>query len=111
RALWQLYRALTGRFKKNLSHMDINDKARKALLNFGLIGYISRGIVLGVIGYLFLMAAILRSSEQAGGTKEAFQVLQSSVAGPTLLAVISFGLLAYGVFMIAKAKYRVLPSL
>ncbi|MFP4471112.1 MAG: DUF1206 domain-containing protein [Bacteroidales bacterium] len=111
RALWQLYRALTGRFKKNLSHMDINDKARKALLNFGLIGYISRGIVLGVIGYLFLMAAILRSSEQAGGTMEAFQVLQSSVAGPTLLAVISFGLLAYGVFMIAKAKYRVLPSL
>jgi hypothetical protein len=111
RALWQLYRALSGKFKDNLSHMDINDNARKVLLNFGMIGYISRGIVLGVIGYLFLMAAILRSSEQAGGTKEAFQVLQSSVAGPTLLALISFGLLAYGVFMIAKANYRVIPSL
>ena len=111
KAAWQLYRAFSGKFKKKLSHMDINSNSRNILLKSGLIGYISRGIVIGVIGYLFLMAAIRSSSEQAGGTKEAFQILQNSVAGPTLLALVSFGLLAYGVFMIVKANYRVLPSL
>ena len=111
KSLWQFYRALSGKFKSKLNDIEMDEKARKAILNTGMIGYISRGIVIGIVGYFFLQAAWQSNSAHAGGTKEAFSVLQSSVAGPLLLGIVSLGLFGYGVFMMVKAHYRVLPSL
>ena len=111
RAIYHLYRALSGKYAHKLKDMDLNQHARQVLLKAGMVGYIARAVVIGIIGFLFLQAAWYANSSQAGGTEEAFGLLQQSVAGPILLGTVSLGLLAYGVFMIVKAQYRILPSL
>lgn len=111
KALWQFYRSFSGKFASKLEDMNLDSRARNIIMKAGRVGYIARGIVIGIIGWLFLQAAITKSSSEAGGTKEAFEVLQNSVAGPIILAVVALGLVAYGVFMFVKGRYRVLPSL
>jgi len=111
RAIYHLYRALSGRFAHKLEDIDLNEHARQVLIKAGLVGYIARAVVIGIIGFLFMKAAWQANSSKAGGTNEAFELLQQSVAGPLLLGIVSLGLVAYGVFMIVKARYRVLPSL
>lgn len=111
RAIYHLYRALSGNFAKKLDEIDLNQKARQVLIKAGLVGYIARAVVIGVIGFLFMKAAWQANSSETGGTEKAFELLQQSVAGPVLLGIVALGLVAYGIFMIVKARYRVLPSL
>jgi len=111
KAIWQFYRAFSGKFDDKLKNVNLRKEARETIKKAGFVGYISRGIVIGIIGYLFLDAAISANPSEAGGTKEAFGLIQNSTAGPIVLGVIALGLAAYGVFMFVKAKYRVMPSL
>lgn len=111
RAIYHLYRALSGQYADKLKEADLHKYARQLLLKLGLVGYIARAIVIGVIGFLFLRAAWFANSSEAGSTKEAFELLRNNTAGPLILAVVAAGLAAYGIFMIVKARYRALPSL
>jgi hypothetical protein len=111
KGIWQFYRAFSGKFDEKLKNINLRKEARETIKKAGFVGYISRGIVIGIIGYLFLNAAISANPSEAGGTKEAFGLIQGSIAGPIVLGVIAIGLAAYGVFMFVKAKYRVMPSL
>ncbi|HKJ78274.1 MAG TPA: DUF1206 domain-containing protein, partial [Prolixibacteraceae bacterium] len=61
--------------------------------------------VVGVIAFLTYKAAFFSSSEQAGGTKDAFSFLQNEF-GTVILAIVSIGLMMYGIFLFVKAKYR-----
>lgn len=111
KAIWQFYRAISGKFNDKIKSMDLNSKVEKLIKNFGLVGYISRGIVISLIGYMFLKAALQVDSSEAGGTKEAFSLIRQSEAGPYVLGIIALGLAAYGIFMFVKARHRIMPSL
>ncbi len=105
KALYQMYRAYTEKYRKRLKEQGLSDKTQKLVLTLGKLGYTARGLVIGVIAFLFYKAALSFSSEQAGGTREAFGYLQNQF-GTIVLAVISAGLIMYGVFLIVKARHR-----
>ena len=65
--------------------------------------YTSRGIVVGVIAYLTVRAAITYDASKSGGTKEAFNFIQNEF-GAVVLGVIALGMLAFGLFLIFKAS-------
>ncbi|MFW6326983.1 MAG: DUF1206 domain-containing protein [Bacteroidota bacterium] len=110
RAIFQLYRGLSGKYANKLAAIDMDERARQVLLKAGLVGYVARAVVIGIIGSLFLEAAIEHNSSEAGSTEEAFAVLQQSFAGPLLLGIVALGLVAYGAFMIFKGRYRIMPD-
>jgi len=56
---------------------------------------------------LIFKAAFYSNSNAAGGTKDAFSFLQNEF-GTLILALIAIGMLAYGFFMIVKARYKTL---
>ena len=105
KAIYQLYRAYSGKFKSKVDAARLGIKARKVVLTSGKIGYTCRGIVIGIISFLTFRAAVYADSSEAGGTKDAFSFIQSEF-GTLVLALIAIGLFAYGVFMFIKSRYR-----
>lgn len=105
KAAYQLWRAYSEKFRDKVTSTGLGQKAQKTILYAGKVGYTSRGIVLGIISFLTFKAAFTANSSSAGGTKDAFQFLQNEF-GTIVLIAIAVGLIAYGVFMMVKARYR-----
>lgn len=105
KALFQMYRAYTNKYRNQLKEQGLSSEARKLIVSLGKLGYTARGIVIGVIAFLIYKAALTASSEEAGGTREAFTYLQNQF-GTLVLAIISAGLLMYGIFILVKARHR-----
>jgi len=110
KAIYQVYRALSGEFDKKVRNSNLDNRVKEVLHKAGLVGYLARGVVISVIGYFFLQAALQSNPNQVKGTKGAFQFISDMAAGPWLLGIVAIGLACYGVFMFVKAKYRVMPS-
>ncbi|WP_242928897.1 DUF1206 domain-containing protein [Pontibacter vulgaris] len=102
----QIYRALSGKYKKNVQGMHLKPEIEKTLIKAGKVGYIARGVVWMIIGYLFLKAATEANSSEAGGSKRAFQFLEEASYGSYLLGAVALGLICYGIFMFVRAKYQ-----
>jgi hypothetical protein len=76
------------------------------VVRLGLIGYTAQSLVYAVVGYFLIQAAVAFKSTTAKGPSGALIELGDTTWGKVLLWVIAIGLLAYGVFCIAEAKYR-----
>ena len=69
-------------------------------------GIAARGVVFGVIGVLFVNAALHANPQEAGGVSDALRTLRQQPYGVWILAVIGIGLVAYGVYEFVRARYR-----
>lgn len=100
---YQIFRGATGKFMKrvNLYRSNMKDAFKYA----GITGYISRGIVLVIIGYFLLHAAWLSNPDEAQGTGAAFDFLQNQF-GSVMMALVALGMVGYGIFCFVKAKYQ-----
>ncbi len=105
KAIYQIYKAYSGKFKDNVQAAELDSKVESTVLKSGYVGYTARGIIIGIISYLMFRAAFTANSSEAGGTEEAFSFLQNEF-GTIVLAVIAAGLFAYGFFMFIKARYK-----
>jgi hypothetical protein len=106
----EIRKAVTEKFMEEISAGRLERKIRETVKNVGKVGLIARGVVVGIIGYLFLRAAIESNASKAGGTEGAFSFIQSSSYGSILLGIVAIGLACYGVYMIVKARYKALPA-
>ena len=101
--IYQIFRGVTGKFMKRVNLVRSNMKDAFQLT--GTVGYISRGIVLVIIGYFLLHAALLHSADEAQGTGAAFNFLENKF-GSFMMAIVALGLIGYGVFSFVKSKYQ-----
>lgn len=101
--LYQIFRGVTGKFMKRIRLLRSNMK--DVFKMTGTIGYISRGIVLGIIGYFLAHAAWRSNAKQAQGTGEAFSFLENEF-GSVMMAIVALGMVGYGAFTFVKAKYQ-----
>lgn len=72
----------------------------------GRFGYAARSVVWALIGYFLVQAAITYDPEQAKGLSGALQEVADASWGPWLLGAMALGLLAFGAFCVAEARYR-----
>lgn len=103
---YQMYYGYSGKYKKRVQGLSLKTEKSKMLLKFGKVGFLSRGFVWVMIGALFIRAAINASASQAGDTAKAFSFLESTPFGSYLLAILSLGLLCYGIFNFVRARYE-----
>lgn len=71
----------------------------------GVIGFVARGVAFGLIGLLFIGAAWTRHPEESTGMDGALRFLQDVPLGRYLLAVISVGLVFFGVYLLTRARH------
>ncbi len=78
--------------------------AGRAVTVLGMVGYIAKGIALAVVGILFVVAALTADPQKASGLDGALKALASLPFGIVVLVAVGFGLIAYGVYLGARAR-------
>lgn len=105
--LYQIYEAYHSKFKKYLKLGALSDGEPGWIEHGGRFGVAARGVVFVIAG-VFLVLAGLRTDEQEvrslGGALSA--ILEQPFFGNFLLGVVAVGLVAYGLLMVAVARYR-----
>ncbi len=104
-AIYLMFLAYSGKFKKEIAESEMDDKAQKLMINAGRVGYTALGLVMGMIAFLTVRSAISFDASEAGGIEDAFTFIQNEF-GAVALAIMALGLATYGVFMIIKASER-----
>ncbi len=98
-----IVRGITRAFEK---HLDLPaGVARRGIVAFGVVGYIAKGIAVGVAGILFIVAAFTHDPETAGGLDAALRALAGLPFGAIILWIVGAGLVLYGLFCFARARY------
>ena len=101
-----VYFVMKGTKKKFLEDVDLPaGKTGRSVTTLGRVGYISKGIAIGVVGILFCIAAFTHDPSEATGLDGALKTLAALPLGTVILAVIALGLIAYGIYCFARAKY------
>lgn len=99
----QLWRAWTIDLDERLDLSRLSGAARTWVIRFGRFGMAARGIVLVMLGYIFVRAALAARTSEADNVEGVLESLRDT---PWLLAMISLGLIAYGLFNLVRARYR-----
>ncbi|WP_128253600.1 DUF1206 domain-containing protein [Falsirhodobacter deserti] len=73
-------------------------------------GLMAHGVVIGVIGLLFLFAAWQADPQAAGGVGEAFSWLSKQVYGQILVISVCIGLVGFAIFCFVNAFFRIVPK-
>jgi hypothetical protein len=104
--LWNVFRALTRKFKKQLNIARMSTAEEKAATAAGVAGLLARGVVFGLIGIFLVRAAWDYDPDKAIGIDGALRKLAAQSYGGALLGVVAAGLLLFGVFCLFQARYR-----
>jgi hypothetical protein len=72
----------------------------------GRVGGIARGTAFAAVGVFPLFAVVRSSPGQAKGIDATPRALAATPVGPWLLVVVAIGLVTFGVYSIAEARWR-----
>lgn len=104
--LWILGRAALRKFHKHLRMGEMSPAVRRAVDITGVFGGVSRGLVFAVAGGFAVAAAVKARSGEAKGMDDTLRSFSATPAGPWLLALVAAGLVAFGLFSCANARWR-----
>jgi len=74
-------------------------------VGLGTFGYMAKGVVLAVVGILFLVAAATANPGESTGLDGGLKALVALPFGPVLLIVMAIGLIAYALYSFVRARY------
>lgn len=97
-----VYRGITRKFMKDLQDPG---SARTALEWLGTVGYAAKGVVLAIVGILIIVAAATADPSKSSGLDGGLKTLGSQPFGVVLLAAVAAGLVCYGVYSMARARF------
>jgi hypothetical protein len=101
-----IYDGIKADFTKELSLAGQSPSTRKTVITLGRVGRVAHGVVFGIIGALIIVAAVQYDPEKAKGVDGALKSLVGQPYGKLLLSLVALGLLAYGLYGLAEAKFR-----
>ncbi len=76
----------------------------QTIVRLGKVGYIAKGFAFGVLGVLFITAAINHDPKKGGGLDDALKTMLDQPYGPVLVTAVGLGIAAYGVYCFARAR-------
>jgi uncharacterized protein DUF1206 len=105
-AAFNLWRGLTGSFRKNLKLRKMSDWEEKVFVAVGVFGHLARAVVFGLIGFFLARAAWQFDPKETIGLDGALAKVLRQDYGDTLLGLVSTGLIAFGLYCWVEARYR-----
>jgi hypothetical protein len=106
--LYQLYRAWKAKLSRQLDLSRLSQEAGAGVIKVCRLGIGARGVVFAVIGGFLIRAGLDRNANRAADTGEALSAIGRQPFGPWLLALVAVGLIAYAVYEVVQARYRVI---
>lgn len=102
--VYHVVSGITGRFLENLHGLPRPPGGRVARI-LGHVGYVAKGVALGVVGALFVIAAVQADPSDAGGMDKGLRTLGEQPFGQVLLIAVGLGFVACGLFSVVRARY------
>jgi hypothetical protein len=99
----QAYKAA---FMRTMQSGQMSQTVRKSVKFTARLGLSALAVVFAIIGLFLIVAAAHRNPNQAKGLGGALQELINQPFGHALLFVVALGLIAYGLYSFAEARYR-----
>ncbi len=100
-----LYDAYTTKFKKKLHNERMSFEEQKWVTRLGRMGFTSRGIVWLILGFFVLKAGLNSNAGEVKGSQGVFSFIEQLSYGQWILLAVAIGVVAYGIYQFAKAKY------
>ncbi|WP_329312534.1 MULTISPECIES: DUF1206 domain-containing protein [unclassified Streptomyces] len=93
-------------FRRHLAMGGVPAWGRRAVGFLGVSGGLARGAVFAAAGGFVAYAAVRYDPEQAKGVDDTLRSFAATAAGPWLLVAVAVGLMLFGVFSWAMARWR-----
>ena len=100
-----VYFGVARNFRETMSHQGRAGQLGKAYVLLGVVGYVSRGIAIGLVGSLFIYAALTHDPQKSGGLDQALQDVVAKPFGAPILVLMALGLACFGLFCFAWARH------
>jgi hypothetical protein len=100
------WRAFEKKFLEEIKTGEMSPQTRKVVTFFGRFGGVARGIVFGAAGLFLLIAAVTARAHQAKGVDATLRAFTKTPAGPWLLVLVAVGLVTFGLYSLAEARWR-----
>jgi len=104
--LYQGYKGISKKFLEEDKTEKMGPTTKRWITVIGVIGHLAPMVAFGLIGLFVLRAAIDYAPKKAVGLDGALGSLAHQTYGQFLLGVVAAGLIAFGVYSIADARYR-----
>jgi hypothetical protein len=105
-AAYQAYQGLSRKFMDDSKVGKMDRPVRRAFEILGVVGLCARAVAFTLIGVFIIRAAIDYHANEAVGLDGALYRLTNQSYGPTLLLIVALGLIAFGIYSVADARYR-----
>jgi hypothetical protein len=101
-----VWRALSGKFRKHLKEEELSENAGRWVAVVAVFGLVARGIVFGLVGVFLVDAAWTYDPNKSEGLDGALRRLARVPYGRPLLLLVAAGLAAFGAWSFVEARYR-----
>jgi hypothetical protein len=101
-----VWEGIRRKFMKYLRTGEMSPRTQRAVEKLGMIGTAARGLVFALAGVLIIDAAVEFQPSKAGGLDKALLTLRNQAFGEFLLILAAIGLIAFGVYGLAEARWR-----
>jgi hypothetical protein len=101
-----LIKAYRNPFAARLDRRSLADRTRRWIVAAARAGTVARGVIFLVCGAAAIRAAVERSPQHVAGVGDALAALGQAAIGPWILGAMAVGFTAYGLYQLAKARYR-----
>jgi succinate dehydrogenase/fumarate reductase cytochrome b subunit len=93
-------------FAEEIDTSAMSPIASEGVARMGQVGYVAKGVALGVVGGLLSYATVTFDRQRAQGLDGALQTILAQPLGRFLLTAVALGFVAFGVFAILQSRYR-----
>ncbi|MGW4322430.1 DUF1206 domain-containing protein [Streptomyces sp. NPDC004684] len=104
--VWMGVQAVRRHYRKKLKLGELSPRTRRLIDVTGVGGGAARGLVFATAGVFAVRAAIDYRPNQAKGLDDTLRSLADTPFGPWLLALVAAGLVLFGLFSFALARWR-----
>ncbi len=105
-SLVMIYEGVTRKFEKYLAVDQMSIKTHAVVRTLGTVGTVARGAVFALAGFFVVAAAWNHKPHQARGLDYALRKLLHHSYGAVLLTAVAIGLICFGIYGFAEAKWR-----
>jgi len=102
----ECYSGISGKYQENFKLYTVGDNQRRIISVLGVFSFTARALLLGLVGYFFITAAINFNPDEAAGLDGALAALAQSYYGKTLLFITATGLVCHGILSLYEARLR-----
>jgi hypothetical protein len=104
--IYQAYRGVSRDFLEDSKTEEMDPAVQTWFESIASVGHVARAVVFSLVGVFLVKAAVEFNPNKAVGLDGALARLANASYGPYVLGVVATGLVGFGIYSLADARYR-----